>query len=435
MTTRPSLHRGGFTLVELLVVIAIIGVLVSLMLPAINGAREAGRKMGCSNNARGLGQAVMAYENANKAFPNGGYSVSVRTSNDPNFQLQTGFSSPANGYAAYAYILGSGPRCRNFSLGNPAFSGPAAQVGGPGYSIAPYLEYTNVYNKIAEAGSAYAQLDAFGCPSKGQVLETLPGYAPATAGTMFNGLDLVTNGDTTGLATVVAGAAGAISKINNAGGTVDSVKNQTGTTPGGWYLISQGMAPAFSISAFAFNQQLCPDRNSLSADTAATAVGSTNRAAANWASWPNCIGGGLGQGNGNNVNYPRQLKDLTDGASQTLLAGEINSDTRQYNTGNLVYRDHAFSGGGELTRALGGTATVNGVANVPTLYTQLVFPDQNFDVMGWSNVRGYWGGPHPGGATMVMADGSVVSVPHGTDVSSFVGMSDQIVNDSSKLGR
>jgi prepilin-type processing-associated H-X9-DG protein len=93
---------------------------------------------------------------------------------------------------------------------------------------------------------------------------------------------------------------------------------------------------------------------------------------------------------------------------------------------NMVYRDHAFSGGGEMTRALGASGTLN---------TQLVFPDQNFDVMGWDYVRGDWGSPHPGGATIVMADGSVVSVPHGTDITSFVGIDDQIINDSSKLGR
>lgn len=132
---------------------------------------------------------------------------------------------------------------------------------------------------------------------------------------------------------------------------------------------------------------------------------------------------------------PRQLRHLTDGASQTLLLGEINQDSRQNGTGNMVYRDHAFSGGGEMTRALGENQTVNGVANTPVLFTQLVFPDQNFDVMGWANVRGYWGSPHPGGATVVMADGSVLSIPHGTDVTSFVGIDDQIINDASKLGR
>lgn len=63
--------RRGFTLVELLVVIAIIGVLVGLLLPAVQAAREAARRMSCSNNIRQLGLAVLNYESAYKRLPAG----------------------------------------------------------------------------------------------------------------------------------------------------------------------------------------------------------------------------------------------------------------------------------------------------------------------------------------------------------------------------
>jgi prepilin-type N-terminal cleavage/methylation domain-containing protein len=61
----------GFTLVELLVVIAIIGILVSLLLPAVQAARESARRTQCANNLRQLGVAALNYESANKHMPPG----------------------------------------------------------------------------------------------------------------------------------------------------------------------------------------------------------------------------------------------------------------------------------------------------------------------------------------------------------------------------
>ena len=62
-------RRRGFTLVELLVVIAIIGVLVGLLLPAVQAAREAARRMSCSNNFKQIGLGLHNYESAFKNLP------------------------------------------------------------------------------------------------------------------------------------------------------------------------------------------------------------------------------------------------------------------------------------------------------------------------------------------------------------------------------
>src|ERR1700733_1074478 len=62
-------ERRGFTLIELLVVIAIIAVLIALLLPAVQSAREAARRIQCTNNLKQLGLGLMNYESSNNVLP------------------------------------------------------------------------------------------------------------------------------------------------------------------------------------------------------------------------------------------------------------------------------------------------------------------------------------------------------------------------------
>jgi prepilin-type N-terminal cleavage/methylation domain-containing protein/prepilin-type processing-associated H-X9-DG protein len=107
-------RRSGFTLIELLVVIAIIGVLISLLLPAVQKVREAANRISCKNNLHQIALAAANYESAMKKFPPG-------TNLSPK--------SPANPYF------------------NPPDAGPYTGV--LAYLL-PYMEQSNVYNQIPQ---------------------------------------------------------------------------------------------------------------------------------------------------------------------------------------------------------------------------------------------------------------------------------------------
>ncbi len=110
--------RLGFTLVELLVVITIIGVLMSLLLPAVQQIREAARRMSCANNIKQLGLAILNYETTHQVFP---FGIAYDGPHDGT-QIPPGTSLTGKGWLVS--VLPQLEQQALFDQMTPGFSGP-----------------------------------------------------------------------------------------------------------------------------------------------------------------------------------------------------------------------------------------------------------------------------------------------------------------------
>lgn len=142
----PNHQRNrAFTLVELLVVIAIIGILVSLLLPAVNAAREAARRTQCINNLRQIGLAFLNAEQTLGVFPTGGVT------NHANIE---------------DYVTGG------------KANGPLQQGLGWPFQITPYLEENAIHDVVSDQDLQRYAISLYNCPSRRSLTRNpFEGYA------------------------------------------------------------------------------------------------------------------------------------------------------------------------------------------------------------------------------------------------------------------
>jgi len=148
-------RRNGFTLVELLVVIAIIGILVALLLPAIQAAREAARRSSCSNNLKNLGLAVLNHHDVMKHFPVS-YGAAYPAEAPPNTQHGAG------------WILNSLPQLEEDALFDQFTAGGAFEGAFREKAVGKNLPNTGLAsakNGVSCVALMQTQLQILQCPS------------------------------------------------------------------------------------------------------------------------------------------------------------------------------------------------------------------------------------------------------------------------------
>ncbi len=372
--SRSRLTQHAFTLVELLVVIAIIGILVALLLPAIQSAREAARRTQCKNNLKNIGLAIANFESANKVFPTGGSK-----------NLTAGYGLPEN-------IEGGKPL------------GVSRQGLGWGYQLLPYIEETAAYTVTKTEDLEQIVISLYVCPSRRQPRTA---YSPA--------YDAI------------------FAYIDYAGAIPCGYKDPSRTTrydPMTAVPLTPGPLRALANSFFGGEKATFTGMTTIPDNAVYDGV----IVRCPW-DWQKTVGGMQVGKFASNVTGLVKVAKITDGTSKTLLVGEkyVRSDAYDgsFQGMNRNSDDRGWSDGydADLLRSTCFPPVQDTDGIGWSTFLQNYFDDDPNTAFAEPNVF-HFGSAHPGGINAVFADGSGHTISYDIDPLVFNALGTRNGNDT-----